>query len=239
MIRQRFSDFIESLQEPRRKYRAVCFLLIFLCIDFLLGGIYFLWGFFSLKSIGPAAEMAAEISELYQISVYVDTSEYLWWSLPFFALAAATAALTARYIIRQQRIFARAKAPARVKERINARENAVVAVRVHAVDPTQAKKDDLRNAPPAWLLDPLAVVSHDETTARPAAEAPKQPQTEQTTYNQPPFAYTDFVRPHTVSAPHNRVRMQDKKQKDIPYAGSLQYVERKDKKKERSPYANY
>ncbi|MBQ6865092.1 MAG: hypothetical protein IJO14_12750 [Clostridia bacterium] len=291
-IRHRFTDFVESLQEPRRKFGAVCFLLVFLFVDFMLGGIYFLAGFFSLKNIGPAAEMAAEIADLYQISVYVDTSEYLYWSIPFFVLAVITAVFTVRYIVKQKRVLARASRPARPKERINAMDDAVVAVRVHAVNPTKAKKEDLRHDPPAWLLDPLAVVSAEqaksdfsksraedlytrsqqpqpaEPAADPQSETPfantatqqqrEEPAVNTATqqqgyyYEQPsyssaysytqqqvPYSYSDFVRPHSVSAPHNRLRRDDKKKPDIPYAGSLQYVERKDKKKERSPYENY
>ena len=89
-IRRRFYEFIESLKQPRRKFGAVCFLLAFICADFLIAAIYFLYGFFALKTIGPAAEMAADITETYKISVYVDTSEYLYWSIPFFVLAIAT-----------------------------------------------------------------------------------------------------------------------------------------------------
>ncbi len=241
-IRQRFSDFIESLQEPRRKFGVVCFLLAFVCADFLFAAIYFLYGFFALKTIGPAAEMAADIADTYKISVYVDTSEFLYWSIPFFILAAITGALLARYVVTHRHVRARAYRPAaRAKERIRAKEDAVVPVRVKAVDPEKAKHEDLRNKPPAWLLDPLAVVNE---TKKAAAEEPVQktePQQPYRTQQQPyqPFTYADFINPaQPVSTPHNTVQRPRKKDADIPYAGSLQYVPRTDKKKKNeSPYS--
>ena len=257
-VRQRFSDFIESLEQPRRKFGVVCFLLAFLCADFLIGGIYFLTSFFTLKTIGPAAEMAANIAETYKISVYVDTSEYLWWSVPFFALAIITGAVLGWYVNTHRYMRGRAKRPVRPKERIRAQEDALVAVRVKAVNPEQAKKQDLRNNPPSWLLDPLAVVNNTGTAhtanaepfaARPTAEMPRE------TYKQPyempeqpyrkapaqPFSYSDFVNPpHSVSTPHNTLQRPSRKDAEIPYAGSLQYVERTDKKKKtESPYSPY
>lgn len=235
-IRQRFSDFVESLQEPRRKFGAVCFLLVFLFADFLLGGIYFLSGYFSLKTIGPAAEMAAEISELYQISVYVDTSEYLWWCIPFFALAILTAVFAVRYIVTQKRRFAHAERPTRVKERIHAKENAVVAVRVHTVDPATAPEEDLRHEPPAWLLDPLAVVSPKAQEEKKKAEEKRRQEAREQAQER--YTYSDFVYPpNSVSAPLNQI--QDplrKKERPIPYAGSLQYIPREKKDKKSSPY---
>lgn len=235
--RRRFSEFIESLKQPRRKFGAVCFLLAFLCADFLFAGIYFLYGFFALKTMGPAAEMAANITEMYKISVYVDTSQYLWWSIPFFAAAAITAVFMVRYIVSHRRDWNRADRPRRQKERIRAKENAVVAVRVHAVNPEKAKQEDLRNAPPAWLLDPLAVVTKNDAAA--SQNRQSEPQTKQP--EQQPFRYSDFVQPaYSVSAPHNTVQRQQKKEADIPYAGSLQYVPRKNqKKKDESPYSPY
>ncbi len=235
-IRQRFSDFIESLQEPRRKFGVVCFLLSFLCADFLFAAIYFLYGFFALKTIGPAAEMAADITETYKISVYVDTSEYLYWSIPFFILTVVTGVLLVRYIVTHRYMRTRAYRPARVKERIRAQEDSLVAVRVKAVNPEQAKQEDLRNKPPAWLLDPLAVVTKTEKTP---TEEPVKKEEPQQPYQ--PFTYADFVNPsYPVSAPHNTVQRQKKKDTDIPYAGSLQYVPRTDKKKKnQSPYSPY
>lgn len=259
-VRQRFSDFIESLQEPRRKFGAVCFLLAFLLFDFLMGGIYFLSGYYSLKTVGPAAEMAADISQLYEISVYVDTSEYLYWSIPFFVLAVVTAIFMIRYIVRQKRAFAKKKRPVRAKERFSGmREEEIVAVRVHTVNPEKAPAEDLRHTPPAWLLDPLAVVSDTKQKQAPSADtqqtaayadtqrhaqaaygygSTQQPQQTART-EQPAFSYADFIADTRVSAPRNRVRSQNKPKADIPYAGSLQYVERRDKKKERSPYEGY
>ncbi len=238
-IRHRFSEFIESLKQPRRKFGAVCFLLVFVCFDFLLGGIYFLAGFFALKSIGPAAEMAAEITEMYKISVYVDTSQYLWWCIPFFMLAAVTAAILGNYIYRYRRVqtLKERRRAQRAGERIRAKDGAVVAVHVHAVDPQKAKSEDLRNTPPAWLLDPLAVVNKDtaQTQTPPAQEPPRQEPVRR------PPTYSDYVqRPHAVSSPHNTVQRPREKQADIPYAGSLQYVPRPEKKnKDKSPYDPY
>ncbi|MBQ3087666.1 MAG: hypothetical protein IJC45_10035 [Clostridia bacterium] len=239
-IRHRFSAFIESLQQPRRKFGAVCFLLAFVCFDFLLGGIYFLAGFFALKNIGPAAEMAAEIADLYQISVYVDTSQYLWWCIPFFTLAVITGVILGNYIYRYRRAQTRKnrRHALRAKERIRAKEDAVVAVHVHTVDPNKAKREDLRNAPPAWLLDPLAVI-HENTDNRQTPPETEQPQEESV---RRPYTYSDYMqRPHSVSTPHNTVQRPRTKQADIPYAGSLQYVPRTEKKKnkDRSPYDPY
>ncbi|MBQ3518425.1 MAG: hypothetical protein IJA31_03800 [Clostridia bacterium] len=237
-IRQRFSDFIESLQEPRRRFGVVCFLLSFVCADFLFAAIYFLYGFFALKTIGPAAEMAADITETYKISVYVDTSEFLYWSIPFFILAVAAGILLARYVITHRHLRARAYRPtARAKERIRAKEDTLVAVRVKAVDPEKAKQEDLRNTPPAWLLDPLAVVS--ETKKQEPAEPVKKEEPKQSQQPYQPFTYADFVNPaYPVSTPHNTVQRPKKKNADIPYAGSLQYVPRTDKKKKNeSPYS--
>lgn len=246
-IRRRFYAFVESLKQPRRKFGVVCFLFAFLLADFLFAGIYFLSGYFALKSIGPAAEMAAEMSELYKISVYVDTSEFLWWSIPFFALSIVTAVFFVRYILNNRYLHKRAKRPVKKTERIRAKEDAVVAVRVKAVDPTSAKTQDLRNKPPAWLLDPLAVVTPKTANAAPKAEpaetGTETPYTEQEqvrrTIPVQPFSYSDFVHPaHSVSAPHNTVQRPSRKNAEIPYAGSLQYVERTDKKKKKeSPYS--
>ncbi|MBE6812130.1 MAG: hypothetical protein E7523_04535 [Ruminococcaceae bacterium] len=236
-IRQRFSDFIESLQEPRRKFGVVCFLLSFLCADFLFAAVYFLYGFFALKTIGPAAEMAADITETYKISVYVDTSEYLYWSIPFFVLAVATGALLAHYVISHRYLRHRARKPVRAKERIRAQEDAVVAVRVKAVNPDKAKQEDLHNKPPAWLLDPLAVVN--EPKKQPVAEPVRKEEQPQPQQPYQPFTYADFVNPaRPVSTPHNTVQRPKKRDADIPYAGSLQYVPRTDKKKKNeSPYS--
>lgn len=234
-LKRRFYEFIESLKQPRRKFGAVCFLFAFLLADFLFAGIYFLTGYFALKTIGPAAEMAAEMADFYKISVFVDTSEYLWWSIPFFALAIITAVFMIRYIVMQHRIFARAKRPARPKERIHARPDAVVAVPVQAVNPEQAKHEDLRNKPPAWLLDPLAVVSPNGTVQQEAPQRNPQPTPQ-------PFSYSDFVKPsYSSSIPHNTVQRPRKKDAEIPYAGSLQYVPRTDRKKKKneSPYSPY
>lgn len=248
-MRHRFYDFVESLKQPHRRYGVVCFLLAFICADFLFAGIYFLYGFFALKTIGPAAEMAANISETYKISVYVDTSEYLYWSIPFFVLAVATGILLVRYAITHRYSRHRAKRPVRPKERIRAKEDAVVAVRVSAVNPETAKTQDLHNTPPAWLTDPLAVVSKQEAASAFRTD-PAMPQTDSSTpHEEPaqqrktvpvqPFSYSDFVYPaHSVSAPHNTVQRPSKRNAEIPYAGSLQYVERADKKKKKqSPYS--
>ena len=260
-IRQRFSDFIDSLQEPRRKYRAVCFLLIFVTLDCLLAGIYFLSGYFVLPNFGRAVELVAEIQEMYPVLIEVDASQYLWWCLPFFALAVVMTVFTVRYIINQRRIFARAQRPHPSRERIRARRDAMVEVRVHTVNPEKAKREDLRSAPPAWLLDPLAVVSENgKTVTTPERETVQQREqrrreaqqwqepiwgapagNEQNPYTapqkeQPPYVYSDFVQyPYSMSAPRNTVAPPRKKQADIPYAGSLQYVPRPEKKK--SPYA--
>lgn len=256
-MRSRFHDFIESLRQPHRKYGVVCFLLAFLCADFLFAAIYFLYGFFALKTIGPAAEMATDIATTYKISVYVDTSEYLYWSIPFFIFAVAAGVALVWYAVTNSYLRNRAKrSPVRQKERIRAKEGAEVAVRVKAVDPDLAKTQDLYHAPPAWLTDPLAVVTKQEASAwqSPAAQpvqqaAPPQnePATPYTAQEQPrrtvpvqPFTYSDFVRPaHSVSAPHNSVQRPSRKNTEIPYAGSLQYIERTDKKKQKkqSPYA--
>ena len=256
-MQSRFHDFIESLKQPHRKFGVVCFLLAFLCADFLFAGIYFLYGFFALKTIGPAAEMAADIATTYKISVYVDTSEYLYWSIPFFIFAVATGILLVWYAVNNSYMRNRAKrSPVRQKERIRAKEGAEVAVRVKAVDPDLAKTQDLRKTPPAWLTDPLAVVTKQEATtwhtaAAQPAQKPSQAQPDEAnpyvTQDQPrktlpvqPFTYSDFVRPaHSVSAPHNSVQRPSRKNAEIPYAGSLQYIERTDKKKQKkqSPYA--
>ena len=239
-IRRRFYEFVESLKQPRRKFGAVCFLLAFVTADFLLGAIYFLTGYFALQNIGPAAEMAAEIADLYKISVYVDTSEYLWWSIPFFVLTAVSAVFLIRYVVANHALAR--KRHKRAKERIRAKEDALVAVRVHAVNPEKAKNEDLRNAPPAWLLDPLAVVNEKAKPVETVAESQKEDAKVQQPYR--PFSYSDFVQPaYSVSAPHNTVQRPKKKDMDIPYAGSLQYVPRTDKKKKNespySPYNNY